>query len=186
MKVLIAIIVLLSIFMLYQSYFYVNPDFTILQATLPQLTPTILKERLPIVVYDIIKQASDLLKSPALSWRYLINVSRKSDSLLHKTMGKYTVLINESTEKPAYMYLAHPNDLKAQDDPAFQNWIRDGIVKTIAPPDEKSIESFSETLDNFAMKMKIKPQGAVILPTHWAYMVIAEQESMTEHVLFGI
>lgn len=141
---LIWIIIVLIIVIYVLHYTKVNDSYNITQTYIENLTPEILREKHPIIVYDMVPSLKELLKT-LFAYEYIFSTNKiaKDD----------TLIVNKSK----YMLLHN-----------IQNHTID--VDIVSPKYAK----VSNKKDISLVTIKLKPNQLLILPFRWIYHTTAE------------
>ncbi len=152
-KILVIIIIGLIIAMYYQYYLKYNKGYEITQTYLDKVTINLLYERTPIVIYDILKNPLQLLKtlfrySYAFKKEYITEPSKA-----YISKSKISIVFSPSPET-IDLNLINPKYKK------HFSWKRDSKLNG------RSDTELKNTTVEY-ISIKLKQNQVVILPAHW-------------------
>lgn len=141
--ILICVVLILALYL--QIYLKPKHDYTILQSDLDKLTPDKLLEKYPIVIYDIVQNPSDLMKS-LFAYSY-ISESRMlvSKERVYQPRAKFTLFM---TDAP-HGCLLH-------------------IISPKYKVDKKKTFEYQDSSIQF-ITIKLKPKQIIIIPMFWSF-----------------
>lgn len=152
-KVLIIILILLILLMYFKFYGKYNTENRILQVYLDNITPNILMEKYPVLLYDKIVNPQDLISSLFYG---LYNFQTDSVKWIGNPVlssSKYTLLFNNSSM--SYINIVSPINR------AHFLWRKEaGEIISTSPLSEISVEFFT---------IKLKRNQLLVLPPYWIY-----------------
>lgn len=152
-QILILVLLLLILLMYFQYYGKYNMEYRILQVYLDNITPDILGEKYPVILYDKVVNPQDLIKSLFYG---LYNFQSESVKWIGNPVlssSKFTLLFNNTSQ--SYINIVSPKNRDKF------IWRKDGGETVSELP-------LSEISVDF-MTIKLKRNQVLILPPYWIY-----------------
>lgn len=142
-KMLIIVCIFLIVILYLQSYLKPISEYTILQYNLDKVTPDALYDKVPIIIYDILKDPRDLLTT-LFEYSYIFKTySKVYNGKIHQCKSKFSIVYTDS------------------DDGCFMNIISPKFNVDLGKRISKQHKSVQ------FVTLKMKKHQVIILPMFW-------------------